>query len=72
MNQRKAIKDYLLQGYALTSMEAFNMFGATRLSAIIFDLKKQGMDIESRRIPVRTRFEKDVYVAEYRLRKEEN
>ena len=34
-----------LQQWDITSMEAFERYGATRLSAIIYDLKKQGHNI---------------------------
>ena len=32
---------------SITSMEAIENFGATRLSAIIFNLRKRGYDIET-------------------------
>lgn len=40
------ILDYLRKHGSITSMEAFNM-GATRLSAIIFTLRRKGFDIET-------------------------
>ena len=50
MSQNKEIKAYLNQGYRLTSLEAFNLFGCMRLASRINDLKKQGMKIGSRTI----------------------
>lgn len=41
------VKDYLEAGNSLTSMEAINKWKATRLSAIIYDLKKRGMPIQN-------------------------
>ena len=39
---------YHLQTYGtITSMEAIDMFGATRLAAIIFILRKRGYEIET-------------------------
>lgn len=32
---------------SITSLEAFNLYGATRLSAIIFNLRKRGYKIKS-------------------------
>jgi hypothetical protein len=32
---------------SITSLEAFELYGATRLSAIIFDLRKKGYNIET-------------------------
>ena len=47
MNQRQAVLTYLKTGKHLTSQEAFVLFGATRLSAIIFDLRGMGYKIGS-------------------------
>lgn len=38
---------YLQTGKPLSSLEAFKKFGATRLSAVIFSLRKQNYNIES-------------------------
>ena len=32
---------------SITSLEAFELYGATRLSAIIFELRKKGYDIKT-------------------------
>ncbi len=47
MNQTQAVRDYLVAGNGLTSLEAIEKFGCTRLSAKIFDLRKKGYAIES-------------------------
>lgn len=45
-SQRKSVQDWLLAGKSITPIEALNMFGAFRLSAIIFVLKNDyDMDI---------------------------
>ena len=41
----KAIKSHLLTKGNITSWEAIQKYNATRLSAIIFNLKRNGMDI---------------------------
>ncbi len=41
------IKEYLLAGNSLTPIEALNMFGAFRLSAVVFKLKEQGLNIKT-------------------------
>ena len=46
--QKQAIKDYLLAGYSITPLEALEQFGCFRLGAQIFDLKKEGMPIETK------------------------
>lgn len=45
MSQRTEVLKYLKRHKYITSYQAFEMFGATRLSAIIFDLRKQGYKI---------------------------
>ena len=41
------IKEYLLAGNSLTPIEALNMIGAFRLSAVVFKLKEQGLNIKT-------------------------
>lgn len=45
--QRQQIAAYLMAGHRITPLEALNKFGSLRLSAVIFDLKKQGYKINS-------------------------
>jgi hypothetical protein len=47
VTKKQQVLDYLLQHKEITSWAAINMFGATRLSAIIFVLKKDGYDIHT-------------------------
>lgn len=51
----------------ITSKEAFNLFGATRLSGLIFHLKKQGYAIVSEREVVQDRYGKSVSIARYKI-----
>lgn len=51
----------------ITSWEAFERFGATRLSAIIFALRKRGYRIASEDKVVRTRYGRNVTVSRYYL-----
>ena len=44
-SQKSLIKHYLQSGHDITPLEALNMFGCMRLSAVIFDLKKEGYNI---------------------------
>ena len=50
MSQLKQIKNYLLNGNKITPLEALQKFGSFRLSAIIYNLKKEGMNIKTNRI----------------------
>ena len=51
-SQEKQIRDYLLTGKSLTSLQALHLFGCLRLSARIYDLIKQGFLIDSKIIEV--------------------
>lgn len=43
------IRAWLLEGRPITSWQAIMMFGCTRLSARIFNLREKGMDIKVRK-----------------------
>jgi len=58
---------YLKAGHHITSQEAFEIFGATRLSAIIFDLRDKGYNIQSIEREGMTRFGKKTRYFEYYL-----
>ena len=46
-NKTNAVLKHLKVMGSITSMEAFELYGATRLSAIIFSLRKKGYNIET-------------------------
>ena len=46
-SQKDMVLDHLKSGQAITPLEALQWFGAFRLSAIIYDLKKDGWDIST-------------------------
>jgi hypothetical protein len=49
-SKTQQVKTRLIQFGAITSWQAIQLFGATRLSAIIFNLRDRGMDIKSKAI----------------------
>ena len=64
--QTARILSYMLEGHTITSLEAYDKFGATRLSAIIFNIgKKLGYPPKRERITVKNRFGQDVRVMKY-------
>lgn len=66
--QWQKVYDYMRAGNTITSLEAINLFGATRLSAIIFDIGRiTGKAPARRRITVPTRTGRLVSVCEYWL-----
>ena len=64
------ILKYLRTHKGITSMKAFELFGVTRLSAIIFKLRKDGYDIESVKCNGKNRYGDSVRFDEYRLIKD--
>lgn len=48
--------EHLKKYGAITSIEAIEMYGATRLSAIIFELRKKGYNIETHSMPFIDRY----------------
>lgn len=66
--QTDAVLEWLQTGAGITSLDAFKELGVTRLSAIIFNLRRQGYDIESENVRVRNRFGNVVTVAKYYLK----
>ncbi len=69
--QRGEVLKYLQTHKGITSMQAIEKFGATRLSAIIFDLKRKGYNIVTVMKDGENRYGESVRFAEYRLIKED-
>ncbi len=67
-SQTTEIKKYFkTHKSGLTSKEAFERFGATRLGGIVHTLRKSGMNIISEKKIVKTRYGRDVAVSCYKL-----
>lgn len=45
--QKEQIKEWLLRGNSLTPMDALELFGCFRLATRIFELKKEGLHIDT-------------------------
>ena len=66
----KKIVDYMKRHAYITSNDAWEMFGVTRLAAIIHHLRKNGgYDIETVIVPSTNRFGETANYARYYLRK---
>ena len=71
-NQRQIVLKWLLDGHTITSKQAIEMFGITRLSAVIFQIEKAtGKAPNRRNIFVPTRYGGRVRVTEYWIDKDE-
>lgn len=68
MTKTQAVLDWLQTHASISSMEAIQNFGATRLSAIIFKLRERGHDIETVMCEGRDRFGNPMRFARYYLR----
>lgn len=66
-NKTKEVLNYLKEKGSITSMEAINEFGATRLSAIIFNLRKH-YDIETIEMVCNDRYGHECHFAKYTYR----
>lgn len=66
MNQEQRLEEYLVEHRAINPLEAWVELGIYRLSAVIHNLKKKGMSIETVRIGVFNKFGESCSVAEYR------
>ena len=49
MVQKEVILKYLQKHKSITSLQAFKKFNITRLSAVIYQLRDEGYDIETER-----------------------
>ena len=66
------VKQYLLEKGQIDSWTAIDLFGATRLSAIIFNLRKRGFDIVSHSKSMKDRNGNICNFAIYKLIPQEN
>lgn len=67
-SQRTEVLKYLkTHKRGITSLQAIELFGATRLSDIIFKLRKDGYEIETESITKKNRYGHAVTFARYTL-----
>jgi hypothetical protein len=64
-SQSDAILWHLKTYGSITSYQAIKEYGATRLSAIIFNHRKEGYDIDSVPLIKKTRFGRNTTIAKY-------
>lgn len=72
MNKTKAVLQHLEEFGSITSWEAIKEYGATRLSAIIYNLrKKYDLNITTEIVEFKDRYGNDASYGKYILRKED-
>lgn len=69
MTQEEKVLRHLKELGSITSWEAIMEYGITRLSAKIFNLRKQGYEIEKEYVTTKNRFGEYCTFAKYMLRK---
>lgn len=69
-SQTEDVLNHIKNNGSISSKEAFEKYGATRLSAIIFRLRRRGYDIQTTMETTITRYGKTVEYARYIMGKE--
>lgn len=70
-SQNSVLLEHLRAHGSITSMEAFTLYGCTRLSARIYELRKMGYVIDSVDRISKNRFGRPVRYSEYVLKREQ-
>lgn len=65
MTQKEIILDHLEKVGTITPMEAYEMYGITRLGGIVYFLRKDGHDVKSRLVSKTNRYGKECHISEY-------
>lgn len=63
--QQERVLKYMQEFGSISSLEAFKDLGVTRLAAVIFDLKKKGVNIESKTESCQNRYGEPVRFSRY-------
>jgi hypothetical protein len=67
----RLILEHLIKYGSITQAEAAHDYGCWRLGARIWDLRADGIEIETEMVKEKNRFGKDVRFAKYSLKKKE-
>lgn len=65
ISQRELIKKHLNKRGSITSWDAIKLYGCTRLSAKIYDLRNEGMKIRTEHVTKKNRYGYMVTFAKY-------
>ena len=66
-SQKSEILRYMKSHKGITSVQAFERFGITRLADIIYTLRQEGYEIETENITKKNRYGHSVTFAKYSL-----
>lgn len=70
VNKTTKVLEHLKKYGHITSLEAISLYSATRLSAIIYNLRKKGYDIETNDIDFTDRFGTKSHYGKYVLKRD--
>ena len=66
-NAQQRVFDYMVEYGSITTLQAFVDLGESRLSAMIFELKKKGIHIAGERKQVENRWHEKRWIKEYKI-----
>ena len=66
-SQKSEVLKYMKTHKGITSIQAFNNFGVTRLADIIYRLRQDGFEIETEQLTTKNRYGHVVNYARYSL-----
>lgn len=66
-SQKELVLEHLQRGWSITSLEAWEKYGCSRLADVIFKLRKEGYRIDSEMTNGRTKLGAETQYATYRL-----
>lgn len=69
ISKTERVLNHLRENGSITSLEAIELYGATRLSAIIYNLRNRGYDIITMNMPFVDRFGSKSIYGKYILNK---
>jgi hypothetical protein len=64
---QQRVFDYMVEFGSISTLQAFNDLGESRLSAMIFELKKKGVVIADERKEVKNRWGESRWIKEYKI-----
>lgn len=64
---QQRVFDYMVEFGSISTLQAFNDLGESRLSAMIFELKKKGVVITDERKEVKNRWGESRWIKEYKI-----
>ena len=73
MSQVERVLDHLIESenHSITSMDAFRLFGITRLAAVVYDMRKLGYEVETVEEVSKNMYDEPTRYARYYLKSEE-